>query len=153
MSITIRPANHTDIPFLVDCNAAMAYETEHKTLDRDVLTRGTHAVFDDSGRGFYLVAERAGERAGCLLITHEWSDWRNGDWWWFQSVYVTPAHRRHGVFRALYADVEQRARAAGAIGLRLYVERDNARAQQTYRSLGMAEEPYRMLRRGLVELP
>ncbi|MGH8214760.1 MAG: GNAT family N-acetyltransferase [Rhodanobacteraceae bacterium] len=150
MPITIRPAEPGDIPFLVECNAAMALETEHKKLDRDVLLRGTQAIFDDPRRGFYLVAERDGEPAGCLLITREWSDWRNGDWWWFQSVYVTPAARRCGVFRALYAEVERRAREVGAIGLRLYVERDNARAQQTYASLGMEEEPYRMLRRGFM---
>jgi GNAT superfamily N-acetyltransferase len=131
----------------------MALETEHKTLDRDVLTRGTQAVFDDPRRGFYLIAELDGYSAGCLLITFEWSDWRNGDWWWFQSVYVTKAARRAGVFRALYAEVEYRARAAGAVGLRLYVERDNERAQQTYLSLGMEEEPYRMLRHGFIEFP
>ncbi|HEX5352990.1 MAG TPA: GNAT family N-acetyltransferase [Rhodanobacteraceae bacterium] len=151
MSITIRPAIVADVPFLVDCNVAMARETERKTLDQEVLTRGTRAVFDDPRCGFYLVAERDGKPAGCLLVTREWSDWRNGDWWWFQSVYVMPEARRGGVFRALYAEVERRARAAGAVGLRLYVERENARAQQTYRSLGMEEEPYRMLRRGFVE--
>lgn len=149
--IKIRTSTPADVPFLVACNAAMALETEHKALDHGVLERGTRAVFDDPRRGFYLVAERTGECAGCLLITYEWSDWRNGDWWWFQSVYVTPTQRRHGVFRALYTDVEQRARVAGAVGLRLYVERDNARAQQTYHALGMEEEAYRMLRRGFVE--
>jgi GNAT superfamily N-acetyltransferase len=151
MPISIRAAEVADIPFLVACNAAMALETEHKALDPEVLARGTQAVFDDPRRGFYLVAESAGQLAGCLLITYEWSDWRNGDWWWFQSVYVTKAARRAGVFRALYAEVERRARAAGAVGLRLYVERDNERAQQTYLSLGMEEEPYRMLRRAFIE--
>ena len=151
MPIVIRAAEVADIAFLVECNAAMALETEHKTLDRDVLTRSTRAVFEDSRRGFYLIAELDGDPAGCLLITFEWSDWRNGDWWWFQSVYVTRAARRTGVFRALYAEVERRARAAGAVGLRLYVERDNERAQQTYASLGMEEEPYKMLRRGFIE--
>ena len=151
MAILIREATPEDVPFLVECNAAMALETEHKTLDSDVLTRGTRAVFEDPRRGFYLVAECDGERAGCLLITYEWSDWRNGDWWWFQSVYVTKAARRGGVFRALYADVESRACAAGAVGLRLYVERDNDRAQRTYASLGMEEEAYRMLRRAFIE--
>jgi GNAT superfamily N-acetyltransferase len=151
MTLFIRPAEPKDVPFLVECNAAMASETEHKTLDREVLARGTRAVFDDPRRGFYLVAELDGDPAGCLLITYEWSDWRNGDWWWFQSVYVTPAARRAGIFRALYAEVERRARAAGAVGLRLYVERDNERAQRTYASLGMEEEAYRMLRRGFVD--
>lgn len=151
MSVTIRTATNNDVQFLVACNAAMALETEHKTLDRDVLERGTQAVFDDPRRGFYLVAEHAGEPAGCLLITYEWSDWRNGDWWWFQSVYVTPEQRRHGVFRALYAEVERRARATmDVIGLRLYVESGNTRAQQTYASLGMQDEPYKMLRRSFV---
>lgn len=152
MSIEIRPANVRDIEFLVDCNAAMARETEHKILDREALTRGTRAVFEDQHRGFYLVAELEGNSVGCLLVTYEWSDWRNGDWWWFQSVYVIGEARRLGVFRALYAEVERRARAAGAIGLRLYVERDNARARRTYASLGMEEEPYRMLRQGFTDL-
>ena len=153
MPITIRLATVADIPFLVESNAAMALETEHKTLDRETLARGTQAVFDDPRRGSYLIAERDGAVAGCLLITYEWSDWRNGDWWWFQSVYVTPAARRSGIFRVLYAEVERRAREAGAVGLRLYVERDNARAQQTYASLGMDEEPYKMLRRGFIDFP
>ncbi|MGH8126030.1 MAG: GNAT family N-acetyltransferase [Rhodanobacteraceae bacterium] len=151
MPIIIRAATIDDVPFLADCNAAMARETERKNLDHDTLTRGTRAVFDDPRRGFYLVAERDGGPAGCLLVTHEWSDWRNGDWWWIQSVYVVQAARRHGAFRALYAEVERRAREAGAVGLRLYVERENARAQQTYLSLGMEEEPYRILRRGFIE--
>jgi GNAT superfamily N-acetyltransferase len=146
-TLTIRAATVADAEFLADCNAAMAAETEHKTLDRSVLARGTRAVFDDPRRGFYLVAERDGAPAGCLLVTFEWSDWRNGDWWWIQSVYVAPAARRHGVFRALYAAVEQRARAAGAVGLRLYVEQHNARAQATYAALGMTAEPYQMLHR------
>lgn len=153
MPIVIRAAEVADIAFLVECNAAMALETEHKTLDRDVLTRGTRAVFEDSRRGFYLIAELDGDPAGCLLITFEWSDWRNGDWWWFQSVYVLPAARRRGVFRALYAEVERRARETpGVIGLRLYVERDNARAQRTYASLGMEEEAYRMFARSFIDL-
>ena len=127
----------------------MAQETEDKPLDRDLLTRGVAAVFDDPARGFYLVAERAGERAGCLLITREWSDWRCGDWWWIQSVYVLPAVRRHGVFRALYDHVDAQARATpGVVGLRLYVEWENARAQATYRALGMEQEHYHLFRRG-----
>ena len=152
MPPTIRTAAPTDIPFLVAGNAAMARETEGRELDRSVLARGVEAVFADPRRGFYLVAEDAGETSGCLLVTFEWSDWRNGDWWWIQSVYVAPPHRRRGVFRALYAETERRARAAGAVGLRLYVERDNARAQATYGALGMEEEPYRMLRRGFTRV-
>ena len=147
MAITVRAANISDIAFLIDCNAAMALETEAKTLDHDTLSHGTHEIFADSHRGFYLVAERDGAPVGCLLVTYEWSDWRNGDWWWIQSVYVVAAARRHGVFRALYAEVERQARHAGAVGLRLYVERENVRAQQTYAALGMTEAPYKMLKR------
>lgn len=142
----IRTATREDLAFLVDSNAAMALETEHKSLDRERLTRGTEAVFDESARGFYLVAERDGTRVGCLLVTREWSDWRDGDWWWFQSVYVIAAARRSGVFRALHAEVDRRARAtAGVIGLRLYVENDNAAAQATYAALGMHDARYRLL--------
>ncbi|MGH7634935.1 MAG: GNAT family N-acetyltransferase [Rhodanobacteraceae bacterium] len=152
-AIEVRPATAADIPFLVECNAAMALETEHKALDRAVLTRGTRAVFEDPRRGFYLVAERDGEHVGCLLITFEWSDWRNGDWWWFQSVYVSPRARRIGVFRALYADVERRARATpDVIGLRLYMERENSHARRTYLSLGMEEEPYSMFACSFIDL-
>ena len=141
----IRDARPADAAFLVDCNAAMATETEGRELSRDVLAQGVAGVFEQPGRGFYLVALQAGEPVGCLLVTTEWSDWRNGDWWWIQSVYVVPAARRSGVFRALHAGVAARAaRASGVVGLRLYVERDNTRAQATYRSLGMLEAPYRM---------
>jgi len=153
MTTIVRNASRADIDFLVECNAAMALETEHKTLDREVLARGTHALFDDPRRGFYLVAERNGERVGCLLVTFEWSDWRDGDWWWFQSVYVVPQARRCGVFRAMYAEVEGRARVTPrVIGLRLYVERKNSRAQRTYLTLGMEEEPYTMFARSFVAL-
>jgi len=147
---TIRAATRDDIAFLVDANASMAWETEHKALDRDVLARGVTAVFDEPRRGFYRIAERDGHAAGCLLITYEWSDWRNGDWWWIQSVYVSPDDRRHGVFGALYRDVESAARAQGAVGLRLYVEWENERAQRTYAALGMMQEHYHMYRTGFV---
>ncbi|MEZ5460262.1 GNAT family N-acetyltransferase [Dokdonella sp.] len=151
-AITIRAATAADIPFLVDCNAAMALETEHKTLDRQLLTRGTEAVFADPRRGFYRVAERDGVAVGSLMVSYEWSDWRNGDWWWIQSVYVTPQARRSGVFSALYADTESRARATAAVvGLRLYVENENHDAQATYASLGMRDAGYRMLQTGFID--
>ena len=140
----IRPATPDDLDALVAWNAAMAAETEDKPLDRAVLTAGVRAVLDAPRRGFYLVAERDGEAVGSLLVTYEWSDWRNGDFFWIQSVYVVPSARRTGVFRALYAAVEQRAREAGAVGLRLYVEHENTRAQQTYEGLGMQRCHYHM---------
>lgn len=148
-SCTIRDATPADVGFLVDANAAMALETEGKRLDRDVLARGVAGVFADPARGFYLVAERAGRVVGGLLVTREWSDWRNGDWWWIQSVYVMPDARRSGVFRALHAEVERRARAMpGVVGLRLYVEDANINAQATYAALGMVDARYRLLEQG-----
>ena len=149
-SAVARPATVADIDVIVQFNAAMAVETEAKTLDPKVLRAGVAAVLAEARRGFYLIAEHAGEVAGCLMITYEWSDWRNGDWWWLQSVYVRPEHRRGGVFRALYAEVERLARArADVVGLRLYVERDNVHAQHTYQSLGMHEDAYRMYAKAL----
>lgn len=141
---TIRPATRADLDPLVEWNAAMAAETEHKTLDPGVLRRGVEAVLEAPARGFYLVAERDGIAVGSLLVTYEWSDWRNGNFFWIQSVYVVPEARRSGVFRALYAAVEQRAREAGAVGMRLYVERENHRAQATYEGLGMHRCAYHM---------
>jgi GNAT superfamily N-acetyltransferase len=144
-TLVVRTATAGDIDVIVQFNAAMARETEAKTLDPQVLRAGVAAVLAEARRGFYLIAEHAGEVVGCLMITYEWSDWRNGDWWWLQSVYVRPEHRRGGVFRALYAEVERRAAArTDVVGVRLYVERDNAHAQQTYQSLGMREDLYRM---------
>lgn len=143
-AVPIRPATITDLPELVAWNAAMAWETEHKRLDLATLQRGVRGVFEKPQRGFYLVAEHDGGAVGSLLVTYEWSDWRGGDFWWIQSVYVVPAARRGGVFRALYADVEQRAVAAGAIGLRLYVETENGQAQATYEGLGMQRCHYFM---------
>ena len=147
----VRAAGPGDIGFLVEANAAMAWETEAKSLDRERLGRGVSAVFEQPRRGFYLIAERGGQPAGCLLITYEWSDWRDGDWWWIQSVYVLPDQRRHGVFRSLYRHVEALARATpGVVGLRLFVEWENERAQRTYQALGMQQEHYHMYRTGFV---
>jgi GNAT superfamily N-acetyltransferase len=147
-SIEIRNATRDDVPFLRDCNLAMALESEKKRLDGEVLTRGIVAVFDHPERGFYVVAERGGIPVGSLLITHEWSDWRNGGWWWIQSVYVVPDARRAGVFTAMYREIESRAQAsAGVIGLRLYVEKQNAGAQATYAALGMEPAYYSLYQR------
>ena len=150
---TIRNATRDDIAFLADCNLAMARESEQKLLARDVLTRGIVAVFDHPERGFYIIAERGGKRVGSLLITHEWSDWRNGGWWWIQSVYVAPDARRSGVFSAMYREIERRARAGeGVIGLRLYVEKENSRAQATYAALGMEPAYYSLYQASFVDL-
>jgi GNAT superfamily N-acetyltransferase len=124
----------------------MALETERKVLDRERLTRGVMAVLDDATKGFYLVAEDAsGEVIGQLMVTFEWSDWRDGVFWWIQSVYVVPEARRTGVYRALYERVLRLAADDGGVcGVRLYVERENEPAMSTYRALGMARAHYEM---------
>lgn len=143
-TLSIRPAERKDMASIAEWNAAMAWETEQKRLDLQVLSHGVAAVLDDPRRGFYLVGELDGKTVSCLLVTYEWSDWRNGDFWWIQSVYVAPDARRSGVFRAMYADVAQLAKQAGAVGLRLYVETENLRAQRTYQGLGMEQCHYFM---------
>jgi GNAT superfamily N-acetyltransferase len=144
MTVTVRAAHRSDISHVAQWNAAMAWETEHKTLDPVILERGVTAVFDEPRRGFYLIAQHEGTPVGCLLVTYEWSDWRAGDFWWIQSVYVVEAARRLGVFRRLYQEVQTRARHEGAVGLRLYVETENERAQRTYAGLGMSRCHYFM---------
>lgn len=141
----IRTAGDADVARLRDWAVALARETEDKALDPATVEAGVRAVLAEPRRGAYLVAERKGEPVGTLMLTYEWSDWRNGDWWWIQSVYVDPAHRRQGCYAALYRHVHERAaREPGVCGLRLYVERDNAVAQRTYEHLGMVDAGYRM---------
>ena len=123
----------------------MAEETEDKTLDPETVQAGVRSLFDDASHGFYLVAVREEEVVGSLMITTEWSDWRNGLFWWIQSVYVRPSARRSGVYTALHRAVRSRAEDADEVcGLRLYVERDNEAAQEAYDALGMTETSYRM---------
>jgi GNAT superfamily N-acetyltransferase len=121
----------------------MALEAEHKRLDPTTVAGGVRAVLEDPAKGRYFVAERAGRPVGQLMITCEWSDWRNGCFWWIQSVYVLPAARRAGVFRALFGNLEQAAQSDGGVcGIRLYVERDNERARETYRRCGLGDVGY-----------
>lgn len=151
---SIRVAVPGDVDTLAAFNIAMARETEGLRLLSAVVSAGVRRVLADPALGFYLVAEDQGQAVAGLLVTTEWSDWRNGCFWWIQSVYVLPQARRHGIFRALYRHVWQLAQARPEIcGVRLYVERDNEAAQHTYRGLGMVETEYRVmeeLRPGLV---
>jgi len=143
VAVAIRRAREADAPTLVEFNCRMARETEHKTLDAILVAQGVAAVFANPARGFYLVAEREEKVVAQLMITFEWSDWRNSTFWWIQSVYVHEDARRSGIFRTMYREVERLARAAGnVVGLRLYVEKDNVRAQLTYESLGMPNAGY-----------
>ena len=143
--IHIRVATPSDAAFLVESNIAMAAETEGMPLDPATVGPGVAAVLADSSLGFYLVAEIDGLPAGQLMVTYEWSDWRNGLWWWIQSVYVRHEYRRRGVYSALHRHVAEEAREAGGVcGLRLYVEQENTTAQQVYRSLDMYPTRYYM---------
>jgi len=144
--MVIRAAERRDLAALVAYNLALAWETEQKRLDPVTVEAGVAALLGDPQRGFYTVAEVEGQVVGQVLITFEWSDWRNGWFWWLQSVYVQPAFRRRGVFRALVEHLEERARREGqVVGLRLYVERDNRAAQAVYAALGLQPTTYGVL--------
>ena len=139
----IRVATPDDAAILVAFNAAMARETEKKELLPQVIGAGVRALLANPASGFYVVAEDGGRLVGSLMITKEWSDWRNGSFWWIQSVYVRPEARRRGVYRSLYRHIQGLAAAdPGVCGFRLYVERENAVAQETYRALGMHTTRY-----------
>ena len=145
LSIIIRPGTIADRDKLVEFQIAMAQESEDKGLDTHTLSAGIEYLLDHPEEGIYLVAETAGRAAGSLMVTFEWSDWRNGRFWWIQSVYVNPEHRRQGVYSALHASVRELARNdTRACGIRLYVEQENSGAQATYSALGMVETHYRL---------
>ena len=143
--VRYRDAVPGDAAAIIDFQLAMARETEELELDREVLTRGVAAVFADASLGRYFVAESAGQVVGSLMITYEWSDWRNGNVWWIQSVYVVPAHRRRGIYAGLYEHVRAMVEQQPAIrGIRLYVDNCNRAAQEVYARLGMEGEHYRV---------
>ena len=155
----VRDAEPADCERLARWASAMALETEHRQLDPATLHDGIAAGIADPAKARYLVAmrdavlaggETIGAAVGTLMLTREWSDWRNGWWWWIQSVYVPAEQRRQGVFATLYRHAAQGARdTPGVIGLRLYVERDNAAAQRTYAALGMRDAGYRIFEAAL----
>lgn len=147
MSVTIRDARPGDLEVIVDFNRRLAEESEGKSLDQATLTPGVAALLADRQKGRYFIAESAGRVAGQVMITHEWSDWRNGDIWWLQSVYVHTDFRRQGVFRQLLEHVLAQVKAEGAIGLRLYVDEHNQSAIETYRRFGFESGAYRVMER------
>lgn len=143
--ISIHIAQAQDIETIAEFNQAMAAETEQKHLESRTLRAGVQAVFDNPGRGFYITASAESGLVGSLLITYEWSDWHCGNYWWIQSVYILPAWRRQGVFKAMYDFVKTQAAAAGNVrSLRLYVESGNTAARQCYQQLAMSPSTYVM---------
>ena len=145
---SIRLGEASDIAALVNFNRAMARETEAKELDSKVLTAGIENLLKNKQHGFYVVAQQTRgaqcEVIGSLMVTYEWSDWRNGLFWCIQSVYIKPEFRRRGIYSRLYEFVKETASAQGVCGFRLYVEKENRIAQETYEKLGMAESHYVM---------
>lgn len=145
MSEILRIATVADAAVIAKYNTAMARETENLGLRPERIEAGVQHLLRHPELGFYLVAERGDAVVGCLLVTTEWSDWRNGLFWWIQSVYVHPDHRRSGIYRRMYAKVKSLAeQTPNVCGFRLYVEQENLRAQQTYARLGMSETHYRI---------
>ena len=141
--MNIRIHNSGDLPTIVSFNISMAEETEGKVLDPDTIQSGVLALLEDPSKGFYILADEETKIIGQLMITKEWSDWRNSDFWWIQSVYVLPEYREKGVYRKMHKYVVQMAKRDGNVcGMRLYVDKDNTAAQNVYNKLGMDESHY-----------
>lgn len=148
MAVTIRAAVANDWPTIVDFNCRLAEESEGFSLHRETVAKGVQGLLADPSRGRYLVACSNGTIVGQLMHTREWSDWRNGDIWWLQSVYVAPEWRRRGVFRMLFDELRREAETdPGVVGLRLYVEDHNESAKQVYFKLGLLDAGYHVLER------
>eukprot|EP01026_Neomeris_dumetosa_P023420 TRINITY_DN19926_c0_g1_i1.p2 TRINITY_DN19926_c0_g1~~TRINITY_DN19926_c0_g1_i1.p2 ORF type:complete len:154 (-),score=14.29 TRINITY_DN19926_c0_g1_i1:202-663(-) len=138
MAPAIRLATPDDTDIIAAHNIAMAKETENMELDKEVITAGVRAILQDTTKGLYFVTEDDNNSIiAQLMITYEWSDWRNRQIWWIQSVYVVPEHRRQGHYKRLYQHVKEQAHVSGACGVRLYAYDDNEKAQKVYEALGM----------------
>jgi GNAT superfamily N-acetyltransferase len=141
--ITIRKATVNDITTLIDFQQRLAEESEGVSLHADTLRKGMTALLNDPSKGFYNVAEDGKEIVGCHMITYEWSDWRNGMVWWLQSVYVKESHRKQGVFTKMFENLSSIVEHDPTIiGLRLYVDKTNERAQTVYAAMGMNGDHY-----------
>ena len=136
-------ATLTDAPFIAQCQLDMALETEQLKLDKALVTKGVEAVFADPAKGFYIVVEKGNSPIACLMVTLEWSDWRNAWVWWIQSVYVKPEMRKAGIFGMMYEYIKDRVKENSNVsGIRLYVDKTNSRAQDVYRKVGMNGDHY-----------
>jgi ribosomal protein S18 acetylase RimI-like enzyme len=143
MGLIIRKAVFQDVALITQFNIAMAMETEQKILNEETVFAGVKGLFDHPEAGYYVVAEMDGLVVGSLMITTEWSDWRNGIFWWIQSVYIQPEFRRQGIYRSLYTWIKDLSKDHTEVcGFRLYVEKENHTAQKTYLSLGMQPTHY-----------
>jgi len=141
----IRPGEACDVPTIALFMLQLAMETEQLKLDPSTVERGVGAAMSDASKGRYFVAQSEQQVIGCLMITREWSDWRDGDMWWLQSVYVQAQHRGKGVLKAMYQSVVSEAKSAGVRCVRLYVEHNNAAAKSTYAKLGFDVTHYQVM--------
>lgn len=145
MNLNIRKAVIDDAAVIAENNYKIALVTEGISFDKEVLLKGAKSVIEDESKGIYFLAVNENKIIGQLMVTREWSDWRNGEFLWIQSVYVDEGFRRQGVFKKLFETLKDYAKAQGNVcGMRLYVEEDNKIAQNTYSSLGMKETYYRL---------
>ncbi len=141
----VSKAQQSDIKEIIQFNINMAMETENKKLNKETVTKGVQEVFNTPSLGYYIIVKDSSGILGCLMITYEWSDWRNGLFWWIQSVYVKKEYRRKGVYRKMYKFIHERAIAdKKCTGIRLYVENNNSIAQKVYNNLGMTETYYKL---------
>tara|TARA_B100001245_G_scaffold80658_1_gene57777 strand:+ start:1692 stop:2147 length:456 start_codon:yes stop_codon:yes gene_type:complete len=141
--ISIREGSISDTPTIAKFQTQMALETESKILKESTIRQGVESVLKCPNKGFYIIAETDSQIIGSLLVTFEWSDWRNGWFFWIQSVFVDAKYRRQGVYRVMHSEVIRRTKASGnCCGIRLYVEKDNRNAQKVYKTLGMHETDY-----------
>jgi len=146
--IQIREGRPEDAAIIAEYNRRMALETEGKKLDSETVRKGVEQGLLQLNKCRYFVAEAGDSVVGQAMVTYEWSDWRNGDLWWIQSVFVHPDHRRHGIFTKLYQHIEALARKDSRVrGLRLYVEEENAAGQAVYKKLGMSHAGYHVYER------
>ena len=140
--LLVRKAKINDAQFIADANCQMALETEGLRLNEDTVIAGVKAVFENTSRGFYLLAETDGRKVGCLLVTYEWSDWRNKQTAWIQSLYVLPEFRNQGAFKTMFAKVDAMVQSGKFAGVRLYVDSTNNKAQKIYKKFGMNGDHY-----------
>lgn len=145
MDLIIRDALESDIVQIAMNNIDLALETEGRSIDRDTALRGVEAVLRDEDKGYYLVAEICGKILGQCLVTREWSDWRNGYFWWVQSVFVDSRWRKKGVFSLIFDKLIEKAKESLIVGIRVYVDRGNTTALEVYRSVGLKQSRYSML--------
>lgn len=143
--LQIQPATISDISAIAQFNIDLAFETESIQLADDIVFEGVKTVIENPEHGFYLIARNQSSPVASLLITYEWSDWRNGQIWWIQSVFVIDEWRRLGVFNMLYQEISKKANKAKHVcGIRLYVDNYNNAAKEVYRRIGMRETNYRL---------